>query len=323
MNPDDELPDSETSGNANIDELIDESIAAQDGAEVETPTPANVETAETAPVEDGDHTKGGNVTQQEPTGQQGRGATDLIDPATGQVVARGGAERRMYERDAPSRLMATSRELTAAQAQIQTHEAASASAKENNLTPEESITAHKLLGAYKNDPIETIKYLLTQAQAAGHNINAVGQGTDMAAISKMITDKLAPLTEQQQRVDEQQGHREAAQQEATQFLQRFPDAALHEQEIALLLQQRADLTPETAYYMLQNWFMRSGLDWNKPANAQDKPEGGDPTGGKVTLPSGRVSSAETLTTVDNGKSVDANTEWDDIVSGAIRSNNAA
>lgn len=322
MNPDDDQEiATETTGNENIEGYIDESIAAQDGETQATPQEDGA-APQTTPQQTSDPAKGGNGADPQPTGQQNRGATDLIDPTTGQVVARGGAERRMYERDAPARLMAVTRELAATQSQIKTHEDAASSARENNLSAEESVTAHKLLGAYKNDPVATIKYLLTQAQASGHNISDVGAGTDMAAIGQMITEKLAPITDQQKQQQEHHNHQAAAHQEAQQFLSRYPDAGVHEVQIAQLMQQRADLTPETAYFMLQAYYMKNGLDWTKPVTEQLGSDDGERQTGK-TLPSGRGNSADTLTEFDTDRPASAEAEWDDIVSGALRSHNAA
>lgn len=194
------------------------------------------------------------------------GPQDLVD-AKGNVIAAGGKERRFYETAQKEKLRADtiSKELETVQARLAAMESAGSVGTQYNLTPEEVTTGAQIIAAYKQNPVETLQYMLTQAQAAGHNIDGLNAGgsMDMNAVRQMVENAVKPLmTEHQQRQDTQQTNARA-QEIYDNFVTRFPDAPLHENSIARLLQSDSSLTPEAAYYKLQAFYAQKGLDWNK------------------------------------------------------------
>ena len=186
-----------------------------------------------------------------------------------------------------------------------------------NLTPDEVTTGAQLIASYKDNPVQTIQYLLTQAQANGHNVDAiVSGGTDVAAVKQMLDRALAPLVQDRQAQLDTQNTNAAALEIYNQFSGRFPDASVHEGTLARLLQDDPNLSPEAAYYKLQNFYLQKGWDWTKSldqlmqeaatttrVNTQPQP----PDCGGVT--------ARNVT--DTAQVADVNTSTDDIIRQAM------
>ena len=177
-------------------------------------------------------------------------------------------------------------------------------------------TGAQLITSYKDNPVNTIKYMLTQAQANGYNIDDLGGSTDMSAIKAMMENALAPLvSEQQLRVDTQETQ-DRATEVYNNFVTKFPDASVHETSLARLLTEDPSLSPEAAYYKLQSFYATRNLDWTKPletlqeeaktaeannssANTQPQPpEGGGVSNNNVT---------------DTANVADVNVSFDDII----------
>ncbi|MAG26320.1 hypothetical protein CMI47_12290 [Candidatus Pacearchaeota archaeon] len=221
----------------------------------------------------------------------------------GNVIAEGGKERRFYETAQREKARADSlqRDLDTSKAQIEAISAAGNLGTQYSLSPEELTTGAQIVASYKTDPVATIQYLLTQAQAAGHNIDALGgSNMDASAVKQMLDTALAPLlSEHQTRADTQAADNRALE-IYNEFSTQHPDAAVHEGSLARLLTQEPSLSPEAAYYKLQNYYLAKGLDWTKsleqlqqeatartPApgdNTPQPPEGGVNVGNTTDTP---------------------------------------
>ena len=143
-------------------------------------------------------TDGGNG--KDKAGKQATGPQDLIDRG-GQVIARGGSERRFYETAIREKQRANALEakVNTLTAQAEAIKSAGNVGTQYNLTPDEVTSGAKLMSAYKESPIGTITYLLTQAQAAGHNVEDIATGgLDAEAVKEMLDDARTPLVEAQQ-----------------------------------------------------------------------------------------------------------------------------
>ena len=134
---------------------------------------------------------------------------DLLGP-NGQVIARAGMERRIYERafnDARGRITPVfekmNKEVEVLRGQIAAHAEYNSTARELQLNPTEQILGLKLIAAYRKEPQATLNYLLTEAKANGHNVTLGDQhGIDATAISSMIDKKLQPFTEQHRQTEQ-------------------------------------------------------------------------------------------------------------------------
>lgn len=168
----------------------------------------------------------------------------------------------------------------------------------------------------KSDPVGTVKKLVAECLAAGYTIEQLGNGIDMAAITRLIDSKM-PSREEQTGPTEQQIDTEVAQ-EINQFYGAFPDARVHETVLARVLADHPQLSLRDAYFELKQSFASRGFDWNKPLDQQSGPSVANTTKVDNTkpLPNGRA----TADTSEASKTViaPANTSTADIVKEAMR-----
>ena len=197
--------------------------------------------------------------------QKTHGPQDLLD-RDGNVIAKGGVERRHYEAAQREKLRAdtVTRELATVKGQLEAIHNAGTVGTQYSLSPEEVTTGAQLIASYKNNPVETIQYMLTQAQSNGHNVDAiVSGGTDMAAVKQMMDSALAPLLGKHKEEADTQAANEQATQVYNNFMSQYPDAAIHEDSLSRLLQQEPNLSVEAAYFKLQAYYAQKGLNWTK------------------------------------------------------------
>lgn len=288
----------------NDEPTTDEDAKAPETAEGEAPTTSDQQSAE-----------GGDDSQQKEAG----GPQDLVD-GQGNLIAQGGKERRFYETAQRERSRADNleKELTTIKAQMDAVNNAGTLGTQYSLTPEEITTGAQIIAAYKNNPVETIQYMLTQAQASGHNIDALTTGgLDMSAVKQMLDTALQPLvSEHQERVDTQ-----AAQSRATSvynnFMAKYPDSAVHEDTLARLLNEDTSLSPEAAYFKLQSYYARNNLDWTKSLAQLQQAATVAATSAENTqqaLPEGSIANANVT---DKPQVADVNTSTDDIIRDAM------
>lgn len=135
------------------------------------------------------------------------------------------------------------------------------------LSQQEAIEAHQIAAAYKKNPRQAIEMLLASAKANGHNVDDLAPGVDTLAIKKVLGDTLAPFNEARQRQEQHEAEHTRARREADNFYGKYPDARLHGNEIAFLV-DREKVSPEVAYYKLQAAAAREGFDWQKPLKEQ-------------------------------------------------------
>jgi hypothetical protein len=256
---------------------------------------------------------------EQPPSQQAPGANDLLGP-NGQVIAKAGAERRLYERASKSQrdLDTANASLTAAQDTITSLEAAGGLGTQYNLSADELSGAAQLMAAIKQDPTQAINYLITQASAAGHNIEGMSNSLDAKALSDMIDTKLQPLVGEQQARADTQARNAEGEVAYNSFMTQFPDAAVHADTLASMLED-SSISPEAAYYKLRNFYMENRLDWNKSVTQiqQDIAAAkANPTGS--TLPTG-TTPADDLTGVDDAALTgNVNDSYDDIIRGSMK-----
>jgi len=245
-------------------------------------------------------------------GKAKTGPQDLVD-STGAVIAKGGAERRFYETAQREKKRAddATRQFEALSHQLEGFKQASAISTQLGLSPEEAIAGSRIIAAYKEDPVKTIEYLLTQAKAAGHNVETLGgQSVDMAAIKRLIETQLAPLAEDRQKRQAAEQAEAGAQQKYDEFVAKYPDAVIHGDSIARLIERDPSLSPDAAYWRLKAIYAENGLDFSKPLS-QIETEQGATSKPQSSLPSGRPRSGAVAQGMDELASVD--TPYEDII----------
>jgi hypothetical protein len=198
----------------------------------------------------------------------------------GRVVATAGRERRYYERMHKSTSLAEQQSRYIRDLETKTRELEQSSSSVHalngmpaqlGLNNQEASMGLKLIQSYKRDPIGTIKYILTEAAASGHNINdLIGRegGIDTQAISHMIDQRLQPITQQYTQQQAEVQARQEAERQINQFYARYPDAPVHEDVIGKMLQMDASLSLEGAYAQLLRVAQANGLDFSQPLRPQ-------------------------------------------------------
>ncbi len=278
-----------------------------------TPTDLTGETP--APGSQQGTDEGGTSQQQKQAGSP----QDLKDK-DGNIVATGGKERRFYETAQRERIRADglTKEVTELKSQMEAINNAGTVGTQYSLTPEEVITGAQLIAAYKKNPVETIQYMLTQAQAQGHNVEAIsGGGMDMAAVKQLFDTSLKPLLEARSEEVDTQAVNAKALEIYNDFTAQHPDAAIHENSLARLLKQEPSLSPEAAYWKLRSYYNERSLDWTKSLEQLQQAQVAKPGEGNTqqALPEGGIN-AESVT--DTTRVADVNTSMDDIIRDAIK-----
>lgn len=210
--------------------------------------------------------------QQQNKSRKNNNPQDLVD-ANGNIIAKAGAERRFYEENVKlkrerdifnTQVMPKLRQnYDAMVARVKTYDDAMKSMKTGDLTPEDVQTGMDLIRQWKKSPQDTLKFLLTQAKQYGMNIDDIG-GVDTAAINQMLDEKLKPFVQEREaNIRQQQIERQSIAQ-YNNFIQKYPDAEQHTEELAYLLRKNPNMSLDAVYYMLRNHYSSKGYDFNTP-----------------------------------------------------------
>ena len=355
----------ESSGNENIDRLIDESIRAQDEGKTSKQTDASSQGSSDGTQTDTANQQGGATTQSAqggsganaaaqpqqqqqharhpnlPEGLSEDGKGNIVDKA-GKIVVNAGNERRQWERaenaiksntHAQAYIKRLETELTAAQTTRDTANYLNGVPAQLNLQPQEVATGLNIVAAWKKNPHEAIKFLLTEYAALGHNVNELlGKegGIDLNAVQTMINRAVAPMVTNHA---QQQGQTEAlarAEREYNSFMAKYPEAIVHENEIAALMAKDKSLSADTAFFRLKTWVLENGYDFSKPLGPQLQaaPQGAQGhnqppvqgsnqrMNGAPPLPNGRGTSEAALNTHQGAARADD--DWDSIIRGEMK-----
>lgn len=220
--------------------------------------------------------------------QVARGADDIVD-AQGNVIARAGAERRIFEKAIPfvegkyrerlaqgdqaqQQLRQIAPRLQQAEMQVQAYQQADRTAEQFKLTPQDRSLAYNLLASYRQDPSKTLQFMIAEAAKSGISIDGLTNGLDTQVMQRMLDDRLAPvlgpIQQQQQQHAEQQRLSREVESDVETFRTQYPDATPHHADIAKLLNADHRMSPERAYWELKNYASQHGLDFNQPLGPQ-------------------------------------------------------
>ena len=257
-----------------------------------------------------------------PIVKQAAGPQDLVG-SDGKVIARGGAERRFYEEGQKyKRDVATlTTQVATLNTKLQAYEASNNVGKEYQLSPAEVVSGAQIMAAWKKSPGDTLKYLLTQAQAQGINVEGITTGgVSPDVIKQMVDAAIAPLLQDHQVVQQQNEITQAATQEYNEFTSKFPDAVIHQNHIAALMEKDPNITPVEAYYKLKVFYTQHQLDWSKPLNVHQEEATRLSKGGNEktnhTLPNGITVNNNDLD--DSDDAVGSGTSFEDIIRSSMR-----
>jgi hypothetical protein len=207
------------------------------------------------------------------------GKGNLVDEK-GNIVAHAGADRRRFHNENGATVF---RENTQLRSQLRQRDdevvrlraeqtALNGMPQRLNLNTEEASTGLNLIAQFKRDPIAVAQYVVAEAMKLGHNVQDIIKGQngslEMGAITRLIDDKLKPLTDQQQQQEQLDRANATALREYNTFVDNYPDAVMHEDAIANLMGQDPNLTVQSAYYELKLWAQSNELDWKQPLRSQ-------------------------------------------------------
>lgn len=197
------------------------------------------------------------------------------------TIVRAGAERRHYEnaRVLKTEVGVLKNDLNTANQRLQNlqgrYDTLESTVKAIGLEDAQSVSsAVRLYKDLASNPVQTMTKLLAELQAKGYSFEGIGGQVDSLAIQSLLDERLGPQNNQQQQTPEQlaQQAQEEAAQEALQFLQQFPDARIHEDAIAAILdnefKQGRQPSLRQVYFQLRTNAVNSGFDWDKPLGPQ-------------------------------------------------------
>lgn len=212
--------------------------------------------------------------EQQPNKQpRNNNSQDLLDK-DGNVLAKGGAERRLYEENAKLKrerdhfntniLPVLKQNYTNMQTKLASYDEAFKAMHSSDLTPDDIQTGIELIRNWKKSPEDTIKFLLTQAKSYGINVDNDKTGVDMAAINTMLDQKLQPFIQEREQAIRMQQSKVSARNIYNNFMARYPDAANHKEEIAYLYRKNPNMGLDAIYYQLKNHYYENGYDFSTP-----------------------------------------------------------
>lgn len=207
-------------------------------------------------------------------------------------------------------------------AEVEALRAANTVGTQLGLQPQQQVMAMQLMAEYARNPLGALKYMLTEAAAAGHNINSLFEGGNLGVlngevVARLIDQRLAPFTQQREQQEQLQRARQEADREVRDFVERHPNAVQHLDSIYALIQRDETLTLREAYLQLEAWAYKNGYDFSQPLKPQIEARraGGNngdpgassgatrhPAGGNsgVPLPNGRSAMAAPAARVNQG-----------------------
>lgn len=214
-----------------------------------------------------------NKTQTENKSRGNNTPQDLVD-ANGNVIAKAGAERRFYEENVKLKrerdnfnqkvLPALRQNYDAMLNKVQAYENTFASLRMGDLSNEDIQLGLELIRQWKKSPADTMNFLLTQAKRSGINIDSESNSVNMEAINQMLDDKLQPFYAEREAYEEQQRIQAESRQIYDNFINKYPDAKIHSNELAYLIRKNPNESLDSIYYQLKMHYMQNGYDFNTP-----------------------------------------------------------
>lgn len=197
-------------------------------------------------------------------------AGDLVHPQTGEVIAKAGRERFLFQRMRDEHLRAenTTRELEAVRREIEAYKQASTLHTQLGLAPNDVTNALQFMAHWKRDPAGAAKEVLTAIRAMGHNVDDLGSHVDMGAIKQLVSESIQPFVEDRQARTRELEVEQAAQREIDEVYARYAWAADRSAELKLILDNDPTLTLREAALQLAEYAVANGLDLRQPIAPQ-------------------------------------------------------
>lgn len=273
---------------------------------------------------------------QTPTGYAVDKKGNIVDPKSGQIIARAGSERRLYEKS--NRLQ---RQIEPLQKELENYKTfvdqgrnLANEIKKHGFKPDELQEYFDTVILYKTNPLEAAKRIVANVASMGYNISdivggSVGDAVDMAAIKRMIESNLAPINQQREQEQTQQVNRQELERKLQDFYDQHEYSDVQANVIDNMLGANKSLTPSQAYYELKSFCDRNGFDMSIPLapqvqerrasaqNQQEQPAQQPRT--RRSIPSRSATPAQEVNRgIEEKEMANANSSWDDIIRSTLR-----
>ena len=268
----DDVTDTNESNNDEEDTQITEDEETLDDLIEEGKGKSKQETDKTNPNINNDK----QITKQQQNKQQrNNNSQDLLDE-NGNIIAKAGAERRFYEENVRLKkerdhfnnniMPKIKQEYDTMAAKIEAYNQTFQSMQAGDLTSQDIQLGMELIRQWKQSPADTVKFLLTQAKSLGININEDGTSNkiDMQAINQMLDQKLQPFTQEREEQQKIMMAKSNARKVYDNFMNMYPDAANHVDEIAYLYKKNPNVPLGEIYWQVKNYYLQNGYDFNTP-----------------------------------------------------------
>ena len=258
---------------------------------------------------------------------------DLVDPVSGQLVARGGIERHVYEQSQRTQRENNSlkQRVTGLENALRQSQEVVQEAARLGIAPQDQMIAIRVMSDFMRDPVRTLEALVEEVKSKGYQIpfltQGVSQGMDMNAFNRMLEAKLQPLLAQQQAARGQEQARQQANRDLEAFLEDNQEANANLDVLGEMLQAQPGLPLQAAYTKMIRWAHQNGLDWTQPlkpqivALRQQQPPQQQPTQQRP-LPGRSVQQPAQRTNGAGAAQFSENASWSDIIRSAMEDSGA-
>lgn len=204
---------------------------------------------------------------------------DLVDE-NGNLIAKAGAERRVYEEAKKIKedwnkfnstvLPQIKQQYDEAMNIVKNLQSLDSLVKVNNLTHEELNTIAQVAVEFKKNPVGALKMMLTNAVKQGYDVSEIINAGQSQSIESILSKKLEPLQQflaKSQQQEQEEVIQQQIAQEVAEFQNTFPFSKIHSKEIVEVTRQMgleeniANYTK--AYWKLRSFYEQKGYDFSK------------------------------------------------------------
>lgn len=198
---------------------------------------------------------------------------NIVDQS-GKIIAERGFAARMYNtnRRLKSDNEQMRNQLEQVVPQLREVQSLASTIRQYNLSNDDMAVAIDMAAKYKRgDYLGVAKEVLAMVVAQGYNVtdllgNEVGDSIEMRGIHRMIDERLAPITRQEQARQQQQQREQAGAQAYNDFVRQNQYADVHGDAIAH--QMRNGMSAQQAYNQLREFAYDNGFDFSQDLGPQ-------------------------------------------------------
>lgn len=205
---------------------------------------------------------------------------NVIDKTTGSVIAAAGPERKAFERMIPL-INGAVTEADKFKNMYETAIKSNTVASSLGLSAEEFSIGARIMAQWKTDPKKALAFLLKEAQNNGVDVSDLGVAGGgglsrqelQTTLKEIVEEHLKPFSfiheDRERQAQEREAYNEA-QGVVNEFYEQFPDAEIHQEALAKIMNARPNTSLNEAYLILNNHALKNGLDWSKDLVPQIK-----------------------------------------------------